>query len=231
MKEDIVKKANSALWLDRNPDKVLDIIQGEHCHNKEELDLLAAAHFELGNIPKALNYYKLAGAHYQEGFCELLLGNEPKAKELWYSIPENSAVLWGRSLLDFINLEIKKLPSFLQIRNFLECDIGHFIRTDNLEYAENLISCNEVLAQLNLESYKFIGRALFNYGFLAQSYKYFEKSRKLIDNDPEIYFHLGQYFYSTNDTKECIKMLDKCVELNKEYTPAIDLKTKALMKG
>ena len=63
--------------------------------------------------------YKSINQYYEYGRCELLQGNFDNAKKIWHDIKEDS----GRSLLEFINLYVINVPTFFQIRAFLEVDL------------------------------------------------------------------------------------------------------------
>ena len=169
---------------------------------------------------KSAKIYNALGEKYQEGYCYLLLSNESKASDIWYSANISSPVLWGRALLDIINSQINNVPTFLQIRNYLEVDIGNFIKSENTRYAEALIDASDFLADINLETYKFIGRTLMNNGYLSLGMDYLVKSQKTLRNDPEIYYYLAQYCQKAGSLCESKKMLNKCLELNIYFTPA-----------
>lgn len=185
---------------------------------------LALAYLENQNYDLAAQIYYELDEKYQAGFCELLLGNESKARELWLNAPESSPVEWGRCLIDLINANIKQLPTFLQIRNHLECDIGYFIRAEKDDYINNILSQEEMLSCVNPETYKFIGRAMINNGRSNQSVEYFLKSQKMTPNDPEIYYYLGQYSYSKGAYKQAIQVLEFCLKMTgSKHFPTINL--------
>jgi len=214
----------------KNPQKAIKDILSIEDSNEQLTSLLALAYFENREYEKARLLYKKLKMSYQEGYCELLLGNDFNAAEIWFEAEDSPAVSWGRCLVNFVNLKVEYVPTFLQIRNFLEYDIGQLIRAQQFEFAENLISCNEVLANINLETYKFIGRALLHNGFVRQSKSYLMKSQSIIPNDPEVYYHLAQYHYQMNEYDEAKKMATKCLYLNANYTPARQLLLKIVGK-
>lgn len=192
---------------------------------------LALAYQEKKEYSAASRLYKEAGENYQSGFCELLLGNRQEAERLWNSCQKSPAVEWGKCLLDYIILKPNpRPPSYLQIRNFLETDIGYFIQAKKFNYAENIIKNESLFISVNLESYKLIGRVLLNYGFLSMAKPFLIKSMKIIDEDSETFFHLGQYYYEIGDHKESLVMLKRCLELNRYYVPATNLIKKNHLK-
>ena len=233
MPKEIINKARCELLINKNPDTAINLLLESSENIKQASDFyrnfykntLALAYQEKQDYSKAAEIYKEAGEKYQAGFCELLSGNKNEAEKLWYSCCSASpAAQWGICLLDFINLRPNPhIPTYLQIRNFLEMDIGNFIIANKTRYAENIIKNEKVLASVNLESYKLIGRALLNFGFLNLAKKYLIKSVEIVDQDAETFYHLGQYNYAIGAYSECIKMLKRCLELNSYYVPAVHL--------
>ncbi|MFH0702435.1 MAG: hypothetical protein V2B14_02710 [bacterium] len=219
----IIIEARNEILVNNNPAKaIISIIElPENIKNNALLkNTLALAYLENKNYIEAAKIYYELDEKYQAGFCELLLGNKDTARKLWFSAPNSSAICWGKCLIDFINLKVGQTPSFLQIRNHLECNIGYFIQANQLVYIENIIKCSEVLASINLETYKFIGRALMNHNFPNLAVAYLLKSQKIVPHDPEIYFHLAQYSYQTEAYQEGKNMILKCLSLNKNFLPA-----------
>lgn len=183
-------------------------------------DTLALAYFENKDYQEASKVYFNMGELYQAGFCELLLGNIDTASHIWDDLPDSSARSWGKNIISFIKFESGSVPTYLQIRSYLESDLGHLIQANRLDYAENIIKYDDILMAINPETYKFIGKALFNNGYPDISVKYFLKSQKLIPQDAEVYFYLAQYGYLTQAYQETKHMLDQCIILNHHYTPA-----------
>jgi len=181
---------------------------------------LALAYFENRDYANAAKVYYEADDKYQAGYCELLMGNLDAARELWSKAPDSSAVEWGRCLIDMINFQVKKLPSFLQIRNNLEVDIGYLIQAQQFKFAQNLIDCVSVMVNINLETYKFIGRSLLHNDYPQPCVKFLLKGRHLLPQDPEAYFHLGQYSFAVEAYKEGKQYLKQCLSINKNYSPA-----------
>ncbi len=192
----------------------------------------ALAYLENNEFLKAAEFFLKADEKYQAGFCYLLTGNDFETQKLWYShCPDSPAVQWGKCLLDFINLRPSpKIPSFLQVRNFLEMDMGYFIKANKIRYTENILKNSELLMSVNLEAYKLIGRVLLNFGFYSMAKNYLNKSVEVFNRDPETYYYLAQYNYVTEDYKESIKALLKSLELNSYYIPASILLEKVKLK-
>lgn len=228
MDNDINKLVNhlySEILVHKNFEKVIsELSHLINVENKQVLNNVSAlAFFEKGSYKEASELYLAQNNYYQAGFCELLLGNKERARELWFNADDSPAVCWARCLIDMIDVKIELIPSFLQIRNFLECDLTYFIRAGKLNYAENVIQCSEFLADINPETHKFIGKALMNNGFPNLAVDFFMKSKDIISNDPEIYYHLAQYSLQINAFNEARLLLKQCLDLNRYYTPAKNL--------
>lgn len=235
-----INKARQEIFINKNPDNGIKLLLEleENIKNSSDFykkfykNTFALAYQEKKAYEKAAEIYIEAEEFYQAGFCNLLNGNEFEAEKLWYSYCHDSpAAQWGKCLLDFINLRKNpKIPSYLQIRNFLEMDLIYLVEANKVRYAENVIKNEDILISINLESYKLIGRALLNLGFLNMAKKYLIKSVEIVDQDSETFFHLAQYNYFIGAYNECILMLKRCLELNKHYIPANNLLKKAYSK-
>lgn len=215
----ILGEARKEILLNKDPSKAIELLKAEQ-DTSEVREVLAFAYFSQKEYEKASRLYGSIGKSYQEGFCELLLGNDFNSRHIWFSADESPSICWGRALLGFIGLRFDIIPTFLQIRSFLESDVHYFIQANKLDYAENLMSCNERFAEINLETYKYIGRSLLNNGYYNIAFEYLSKSRQLMPNDPEIYYNLAQYSYNMGDYSEVKSMLRQCLDINDTYTPA-----------
>jgi tetratricopeptide (TPR) repeat protein len=209
------------LYLEQEPLAAIAILENYlHSDNYDLLELLGFAYFQSGNFKQARLVYKKLGKNYQEGYCEILLGNKDRAKELWAKAEATPAISWGLCLTNFIDLEILKRPSYMQIRTFLEKDLTAILKAKQIDYAENIISCGNNLINVNLETYKIIAKSLFNSGFIELSAGYFMKSKSIIDKDPEVYYFLARYYVHMNLPKEAKYFLQKAIDLNNNYWPA-----------
>jgi len=192
----------------------------------------ALVYLENNEFKKAAEAFLKVGEKYQAGFCYLLAGEDFETHKLWYSeCPDSPALQWGKSLLDLINLSpTPRQPTFLQIRNFLEMDIGYLIKANKLKYAENILKNSDFLLSINLETYKLLGRVLLNFGYHNLAKNYLNKSVNVFDKDPETYFYLAQLYYQTKAYRDALRMLSKSIELNNYYVPAIAMLEKVRLK-
>ena len=218
-------EARSELLVKNNSLKAIELLSNITVSNNHSdyiffKNSLAQAYFENRDYVSAAAIYQEIGEKFHEGYCYLLLKNPDITEALWEMAPINSSVLWGRSLLEFINHNVKQNPTFIQIRNFLESDLGYFIKSDNNNYAEAVIKYADFLFNINPETYKFIGRALMNNGFPNQAVDFLLKSQKVFPQDSEVYYNLAQYCCIAKSYTEAENMLKRCLELNIYFTPA-----------
>lgn len=226
-----VLEARKELLINKNPEKALDILDSAEDKKCEFYkNTLGLALLESGQYKEAAELFKELGENYHAGFCELLMGNEQAAKGLWDKSADSAPCRWGKGLLDFIKGRTGSIPTYLQIRNHLENDIGYFIQANQIRYAENLMKSDDIFITVNLETYKLIGRVLLNFGFLNMAHKYFLKSKDLIPEDPETYYYLGQYHYQSGQHKDSKTYFEKCLELNKNHTPSKKMLGKVQLK-
>lgn len=216
----VLSEARNEIFIKKNFSSGIELLTSVECPETELHELLAFAYLENKQFANAANEYDILQKPYQQGLCELLQGNEYKARNLWYNAQENSVIQWAQTLYGFIHLRADRIPSYLQIRNYLEVDLGYLLKANQIEYAENLISCEDVMADINLETYKFIGRALFNNGYENLSVEFFMKSRDILPNDPEVYYHLAQYSFKVGSFRDVKLMAESCLDINKNYFPA-----------
>ncbi|OGI03452.1 MAG: hypothetical protein A2Y25_10670 [Candidatus Melainabacteria bacterium GWF2_37_15] len=231
-KNDLLNQARKEVLVNKNYKKAVEILNS--IKEIEDIEIfyntLGLAYLESGEYGKAAEIYKQSGKKYPAGFCELLSGNEEAAKKLWESAPDSSPCRWGKCVLDFIKLRKGPVPTYLQIRNHLETDLGYFIQADKLRYAENLMKNDTVFISVNLESYKLIGRVLLNFGFMNMAKKYFIKSLGVVPDDAESYYYLGQYYYKIGAYGDSKSAIEKSLAYNQSHTPSRKLLGKLELK-
>lgn len=189
--------------------------------NPLEREFLARVYTEQKEYQKASVLYNDLGMPYEYGRCELLLGNLDKTQNIWNNIQvENSAVLWGRSLLEFINLYVKHVPTFFQIRAFLEVDLDALLNANLITYCENIANGAHLFAQNNQESYKFIGRVFVNNEHFDLAELFLNKAKDICYVDPEVHFLLAKCYLFNNEFLKAKKALEVSVEKGFGYYPA-----------
>jgi len=199
--------------------------------NSQKTSYFGLILLENGEYQKACDFFKKQKNYYSEGFCHLLQGNLKKAREIWYQAPESPAISWGKTILGIINYKLEAIPSFLQIRNFLEMTLHYLLNSPQRELAYRLIEAKEFLADCNIETYKYIGRVLAYHDMEELAVEYLEKAISEIPQDYEAIFVLAELYLKNNDIKKAIKYLEQTLYVNKYHTPAMrilkELKSKS----
>jgi tetratricopeptide (TPR) repeat protein len=189
--------------------------------SKDEMRLLARVHLEEKDYKKASLIYSKLGMLYEFGRCELLQGNISNTQDIWNNIKVDSpASLWGRSLLEFINLYVVHVPTFFQIRAFLEVDLDAMLNANLITYCENLVNGAHLLATSNQESYKFIGRVFVNNNHFDLAHIYLQRAKELCYIDPEVHYLLAMCYLNSKDIDMAKKSLNTSLEKGFGYYPA-----------
>lgn len=176
-----------------------------------------------GKYRDAAHLYEKIHDRYQQGYCALLEGDVPKVQKAWSQLLGERQNHWCVTLYGMVTQQLRTYPTLFQIRNHIESDICNLINAKQDVYLENLLSHIDFLTQINLESPKFAGRALMHMGWFNQAGAFLIQGQKALPNDPEIYFHLGQYSVTLRHWKEARLMLKQCLLISPSYRPADEL--------
>lgn len=176
-----------------------------------------------GRFDEATKLYLEIEDYYQAGYCAMLQGNLQDVQNTWGKLLNQRQDHWCVTFYGLITGQLRTYPTMFQLRNHLESDIANLIAANRTDYLGNLLNYVEFLTQINLECPKFAGRALMNAGWLQQAGPYLLQAQKTLPNDPEIYFHLGQYSAELNHLKEARLMLKQCLMISPTYRPASEL--------
>jgi len=183
--------------------------------------LTAKKYFYEKKYKKALDIFIEQHDYYACGLCSLLLKNTELAKKYWELDKKNSpASLWGLCILDIINLNPQIKPKFFQIRAFLEIYLNLFLENNLIEWAENLISFNELFFRINPESHKFIARALYANGYFDIAITFCKKSLGFFYGDPEALLILAQCYYLNKNMDDAKDTIQKAIAISPDYYPA-----------
>lgn len=206
-------------YLHKDYDNLKPIL--EVSNNPKELEILARIYLEEKDYNEAAQLYKKLDMLYEYGRCELLQGHIDKTKFIWESIrDENQAILWGKSLLEFINLYVVHVPSFFQIRAFLEVDLDALLKANLITFCENIVNGAHLFAQNNQESYKFIGRVFVNNEHYDLAELFLKRAKDICYVDPEVHFLLAKCFINAKNLQEAKKALNISIEKGYGYFPA-----------
>lgn len=189
---------------------------------------LAKKKLESG-IPDSEDFFKLNGYDLEYGYCLILEGKLSEAERVLRKVDSLRAD-WAVKFIPFMEGYVEVMPSYFQIRNFLEIDINLLImakQTDSISY---VLGGADLLFSINCESYKYIARVMMNNGFYGVSKTYLDKARLNTYNDPELHFMFCQYYIKTKEFDKALIAIDECLKVLPEYYPALRIKEALLNK-
>lgn len=176
-----------------------------------------------GKYERAFEFFRENNEQYLCGYCKLLLGDKQEAKRIWYGLDDDSSVVvkWGKSLIECLELYIANYPSYLQLRNFFESDLDMLIQAKQIHFAENLISCVDVLQQINPEIYKYVARVLWIHRYYKICFDYLNLSKRVCDNqDPEVFYISARLYCDLREFDKAKRELEILLEIEPDYFPA-----------
>lgn len=231
--EQILNSARQALFINHQPDSALDILlplTGEEAlqrfsfgNRRALFELIGQAYEKKGQYDTATDYFMTIADYYQAGYSQMLKGDPDRAAQCWQPLLADRPNHWCLALYGMATNTLNMLPTFLQIRNHLEADIIQLSRAGQRMAVQNILYYLDLLSDINYEAYKFAGRALFHANRLDEAGTYLLKGQKILPNDPEVYYHLGQYYHAVGRLEEARMMLHQCILISPTYTPALDL--------
>lgn len=174
----------------------------------------------------AANFFKQNGFLIEYAYCLLLLGNVEAAHHVFVKISTyDFRADWGTKLIQFINGYVTYLPSYFQIRNFLEIDLDMLIKAGQAQFVENIINGADLFYSVNPESYKFIARVMIYNNFTEIALHYLQKAKDKFYNDPEMHFMLANCYVKSGEINMAKKSLQNCLSILPEYSPAKKLQS------
>lgn len=211
------KERNEDIFLNREYDKALNVIQ----QNPDGFGVgKGFIYLQKGDYKIAFDEFDKEGLTYQKGFCALLMGDYDLAKEIWYSSEESPAISWGKVLLGLLKSRLDGIPSFLQVRNYMESTLYYFFEAGQVEYAEKLISAKEFLADCNIEAYKYIGRTLMEYSeYKDLAQEYLKEATCVLPQDYEAFYLLGCLFIEDGEMDKAKDSLEQALRINEYHLP------------
>ena len=112
------------------------------------------------------------------------------------------------------------MPTYLQVRNFLEIDIALLIKAGQIVAVENVINACDIFYQINQESYKFIARVMLNYNYPTVAKIFLAKGVEKCYYDPELHFLYGNYHLQYNNLLLARHEFETCLKVLPGYYPA-----------
>ena len=167
------------------------------------------------------DYFRKNKLYLELGYCELLKGNLENSKKLFANISNyNPRAHWALRMIQFIEGYVTFLPTYFEIRNFLELDIDLLLKANKIEWVENIINGDDLFYSVNSESYKFIARVLMYNDYPEIAKIYLDKGINNSYGDPELHIILADYWLYKKDHEKAIKTLKNCARILPDYYPA-----------
>ncbi len=137
---------------------------------------------------------------------------------------------WLKELINLIRFSKMESPTYFQIRNFLELDIDLMIVSQKFQYLEKFLNYSKFLSEINKETYKLIGRVLFNNNLVSMAKYYLDLYKNTVYYDPELHFMYARYYILHSDYRNALNSINQCLLSLPEYYPAIKLKSDIIKK-
>ena len=167
-------------------------------------------------------YFKENNFLLEYGYTYLLDGNLDKAYEILSTLTSPRAE-WASYIIPFLQGWHGTLPTFFQIRNFLEIDISLFLKYNQADYVQKLIDIADFMQDINTETYKFLARVLFKNVYMEAAKIFMDKSANYYYKDVELHYLYVEFYLSHNDRENALKALRTCLRINSEYYPAVKM--------
>ena len=165
------------------------------------------------------DYFKNNGYNLEYGYINLLEGNFEEAKKT-FEILTSTRAEWALLLIPLIKGESYELPSYFQIRNFLEIDISLFLKYKKTKYVQQLLKIADFLQDINNETYKFIARVMLKHNFMEISKIFLDKAVSYYYNDVELHYLYVEFYLAHSDKTNALKAVNTCLRINPTYYPA-----------
>ncbi len=182
--------------------------------------------FLVGKFKDCKNYFEKNEYFIEAGYCYLILDKYDKAKQCFEKLLNiDPRAHWGLLLLQFLSGQISTIPTYFEVRNFLEIDMHIFLIYKKNYIIDRILAYNDFLAVYNLECYKFLGRAFWAHNLMPAAMFFLNKAKDKLYNDPELHYLLAYIYYNNEkNINKCKKELDTCLNLLPLYAPARKLK-------
>lgn len=174
-------------------------------------------------------FFKQNGFMLEYGYCRLLSGDVEDARSAFIEVAENDfRADWGLKLIQFIKGYVLIVPSYFQIRNFLEIDLDLLLRARQPQFVENIINGADLFYSINPESYKFISRVMLYNDFTEVALYYLTKAKEKFYHDPEMHFMLANCYIKIGEKSLAKESIKNCLAILPEYSPAKKLQASLL---
>lgn len=198
-------------------------------NNKSNLGELNDYHWQyIGDICLALGKTDLARSSYFKAnnkpgvaFTLIVQNKLQEANSILINASNSPASSWCHFLIELFGgqKQIKRMPSFLVVRHFLELTVYYLLLNKNTPFVLAILQNLNKLLEINLDSEKLIGYAYFSFGDLDYALKLLINASKRNNLDGEIFFMLGRLYIMKNNYHEAMSMLHNAQLLLPEHYP------------
>ena len=177
------------------------------------------------------HFFAKKGYALELGYAKLLSDDLNSAQKLFLSIKDaDIRAKWALFMISLIEGDIKEYPTYFELRNFLEIDLNILLNYYKGDFVEKILRYADFMFTINPEVHKFIGRVLYNNGYLEQAMFFLDRARNYYYNDPELHYLLAFIYFNNKEYQKSQKALDDCLRIIPEYFPAIDLRNKIALR-
>ena len=181
----------------------------------------AKQYLENAQIDKCEHFFENNNYKLEYGYCKLLKNEVNEARKIFTPLREyDMRADWAYLFIQFMNNYIQYMPTYFQVRNFLEIDIALLLKSGLSESVENVINACDIFYQINQESYKFIARVLLNYNYPSVAKIFLNRGVERCYNDPELHFLYGNYHLKCNNNILAKREFETSLEVLPDYYPA-----------
>lgn len=201
-------------------------MQDRYLKNKERL--------LTGNLKEAKSFFAKNGYTLEYAYCKLLEEDLKGAKQLFSKMKDiDNRAMWGYKIVSILQkkyttqeVNYDEMPTFFQLRNFLEVDLNLLMKYNKGNYVEILCAYSDIFASINAECYKFYARAFFFNHYQEFADFFANKAKDFFYNDPELHYHIALMKHDSGNNDEAKKYCLSCLHILKEYFPAVNLLNK-----
>lgn len=174
-----------------------------------------------GDYASVESFFERNNHIVEYGYCKLLSGDIGWAKSIFGGASGHDfRANWAQKLVQFIEGRVTSMPSYFQIRNFLEIDLNILIAARKPEYVENIINGADLFYSINQESYKFIARVMLFNDFNGVALHYLKKAKDKFYYDPEMHLMLANCYAKAGENLKARQSINSCLTILPDYLPA-----------
>ena len=181
-----------------------------------------------GDLKNSKTFFAKNGYVLETAYCKLLEEDYKGAKHLFLTLRDkDTRAQWGYKIASILQrkhstepINADELPSFFQLRNFLEVDLNLFIQYNKGDFVQILCAYSDAFADINLESYKFFARAFHFNGYPEFADYFIQKAKDYFYKDPELHYHIALMEYSRGNLQGAQQYCFSCLYILNNYYPA-----------